>query len=271
MAKGGFFDYDKFGPGVKKDGPQKKTIFVILEIWLRNFWKLITVNFIYCFLKLLIIPSGLADAGMTNVARNLARDKHSFGISDFYDTIKKNWKQALPAGIINIFITALLGFAIYFYCYGKDVWSIIGFGFSTALFVVFTFMKYHVWLIVITFKLKLSQIYKNSFLFVFVNLKSNFIISIVTILLYGAVATLLLIPYYIAWIFAFLIAVLVLPGLVNIIKQYLIFPKVKKMMIDPYYEEHPGEDLEARRGLGLEVEEENSALFDDEAANKKPE
>ncbi len=269
MGLGGFFNYDKPGPGVAKDGPKKKGFFIILEIWFRNFWKLITVNFIYCLMKLLLIPSGLADAGMTNVARNLARDKHSFGISDFYETIRKNWKQALPAGIINTLVTVALAFAIYFYCFGKDIWSIIGFGFSVALFIVFTFMKYHIWLILITFKLRLSQIYKNSFLFVFVNIKNNIIIGLVALLLYAGVVALLFIPYYFVWLIALLLAVLVLPGFINILTQMLIFPKVKEMMIDPYYEDHPGEDVELRRGLGLEIEEEENALFDDNAANKK--
>ena len=57
MGFGGFFKYDRPGPGIKKDGPQKKTIFVIFEIWFRNFWKLIKVSLVYSALKILIIPS----------------------------------------------------------------------------------------------------------------------------------------------------------------------------------------------------------------------
>lgn len=263
MGFGGFFNYDKPGPGIKKDGPRKKTFFVFLETWFRNLWKLTKVSFVYSLLSLLVIPSGLASAGMTNVARNLARDKHSFGLSDFFETIKKNWKQALPAGIINAVINFLIGFSIYFYFFGDDIWSIIGFGFSVALFIVFTFMKYHIWLLIITFKLPLKKVYKNCFLFVFVNIKSNIIIGLTQLLLTAGVIAMFFIPYYIAWVVAILIAVCIIPGFINLLTQMLIFPKVKALMIDPYYEEHPGEDVELRRNLGLEVEEEEDSVFDD--------
>ncbi len=268
MGAGGFFNYEKPGPGIKKDGPQKKGFFVFFEIWFRNFWKLITVNFMYSIFKVLIIPAGFAEAGMTNVARNLARDKHSFGVSDFYETIKKNWKQALPAGIINTVITLLLGFAIYFYIFGKDLLSILGFGFSVALFITFTFMKYHVWLMIITFKdLTLKNIYKNSFLFVFLNFKVNFLIGITELAITIGLILLFAVPYYIVWTISLFLAVFIVPGFINLMRQTLIFPKVKKYMIDPYYEEHPGEDIEQRRNLGLEIEDEEKSVFEDNTTN----
>lgn len=266
MGFGGFFNYEKPGPGIKKDAPKKKTFFVFLEIWFRNFWKLCKVSFVYSVFSLLFIPCGLGQAGMTNVARNLARDKHSFGLSDFFSTIKKNWKQALPAGIINAVVTLLLGYAIYFYCTGNDVWSIVGFGFCVALFVVFSFMKYHIWLLLITFKLPLKTIYKNSFLFVFVNIKNNIIIGLVNILLIAVVVALFLIPYYFVWVVSILIGICVIPGFISLLTQMLIFPNVKKLMIDPYYEEHPGEDVELRRDLGLEIDGEEESVFEDNNA-----
>ena len=115
MGFGGFFNYDKPGPGIKKGGPRKKSFFVVLETWFRNLWKLTSVSFVYSLMTLLVLPSGLAAVGMTNVARNLARDKHSFGLSDFFDTIKKNWKQALGAGIINTLVYAIIIFDLWIY------------------------------------------------------------------------------------------------------------------------------------------------------------
>ena len=37
--------------------------------------------------------------------------------------------------------------------------------------------------------------------------------------------------------------------------QFCAFPAIKKYIIDPYYLEHPEEDIEKRRDLGIEVEE----------------
>ena len=45
-----------------------------------------------------------------------------------------------------------------------------------------------------------------------------------------------------------------LPGFTFLMIQYFTFPAIKKFIIDPYYAEHPDEDLEKRRSLGIEIE-----------------
>lgn len=264
MGLGGFFNYEKPGPGVSKDAPKKKMFFSFLEVWFRNFWKLCLVSLIYSLIGLFLIPCGLAEAGMANVCRNLARDKHSFGLSDFFTTIKKNWKQALPVGLINLIITAALGYALYFYSVNGGILSVLAFGICFVCFMVFTFMKYHIWLILITFKLPVKKIYKNCFLFAFVNLKYNIIIGVMSLLITGGLIAAILLTYYpIIWVVSILVMIAVMPGFINLFMQFCIFPKVKTLMIDPYYAEHKGEDVELRRGLGLEVEEEDENVFDD--------
>ena len=84
----GFFNYEKEGPGIDKNAPQKHGFIVFFETFFRNFWKFIPINLVYCFVSLPIITNGFAKVGITHVARNTARDKHSFGLSDFFDTIK---------------------------------------------------------------------------------------------------------------------------------------------------------------------------------------
>lgn len=264
MGVGGFFNYEKPGPGVSKDAPKKKLFFAFLEVWFRNFWKLSLVSLVYSLMGLFLIPCGLAEAGMANVCRNLARDKHSFGLSDFFATIKKNWKQALPVGLINLIITALLAFALYFYSVNGGIISILAFGVCFVCFTVFTFMKYHIWLILITFKLPAKNIYKNCFLFAFVNLKYNILIAVISIALTAGLTALFFTYYPILWVLSIVIMIAVMPGFVNLFTQFCIFPKVKTLMIDPYYAEHKGEDVSLRRGLGLEIEEEDDEnVFDD--------
>ena len=100
----GLFNYEKEGPGISKNAPKKKGFIVFFETFFRNFWKFIVINLVYGLISLPVLTNGLASAGLTNVTRNIARDKHSFGVSDLWDTVKKNWKQALPAGIIKLVI-----------------------------------------------------------------------------------------------------------------------------------------------------------------------
>ena len=120
---------------------QKTTFFRFFELWFRNFWMLLPINFVYCVIGVLLIPLGLAQAGMTHVARNLARDRHSFGISDFFDTIKANWKQSLIVGIINLLINILLCFGLIFYYNSEGLLADIALGFLLICFVIFSFMR----------------------------------------------------------------------------------------------------------------------------------
>lgn len=248
----GLFDYEKEGPGVSKDAPQKKGFIRFFELYFKNFWKL-TVNGIwYLLLTLPVVTSGLAAAGFTNVTRNMAVDRHSFGTSDFFDTIKKNFKQALPAGIINALIIGFLCYDIYFfYANAAGYYKIAGIAVCITALLFFCAMRYYIWIMLITFKLKLWSIYKNSFKFAFVGLKRNLLIFIA-----------LLPMYALCWFlgstgtgitqFAFFIVILfVLPGYRFFAIQYNVFGVIKKHMIDPYYAEHPNDDIELRRSLGL--------------------
>ena len=160
----GLFNYEKEGPGISKNAPKKKAFFIFFETFFRNFWKFITINLVYCLMCVPVVTNGLAAVGLTNVTRNTARDKHSFGLSDFFETIKKNWKQALPAGIINILIYFLLGYDIfYFSSLESDMFSAIGTGILLSMLFVFTIMNFYIWTLMITFNYSLKQIYKNSF------------------------------------------------------------------------------------------------------------
>lgn len=256
----GLFNYEKEGPGIEKDAPKKKGFVVFFETFFRNFWKFITINLVYVLLSVPMVTTGLTSCGLTHVARNTARDKHSFGLSDFFETIKKNWKQSLVAGILNIIITVLLFWITNFY-YGQydetgNFVHLVGLGLSLSLTLIFIFMKFYLWTLVITFNLTLKQIYKNSFKFVFINFKGNLLCGICLLAVYAFyIAIILVVPYFIVWTIAALLAVCTLPAFRFLLIQYFVFPSIKKHMIDPYYEEHPDDDIELRRNLGLDVEE----------------
>ena len=257
----GFSRYNKEGPGIEKNAPKKRTFVVFFETFFRNFWKFAPISGMYILLTIPVITSGLAAVGMTNVARNTARDKHSFGLSDFFDTIKKNWKQALPAGIINTLIYGILLFDIMFFYRSEDVVSSAGLGIIICMLFIFTVMNYYMWTLIITFKFTLKQIYKNSFKFVFINFKNNLICFIAQGLAIGVyIGILLLFLRYFALtltleIFMFIFT---FPSFKFLMDQFCAFPAIRKHIIDPYYEEHPDADIEKRRDLGVLEEEDES-------------
>lgn len=261
----GLFNYEKEGPGISKDAPKKKPFFAFFDIFFRNFWKFISINAVYCLCCIPVVTAGLANVGITNVTRNIARDKHSFGLSDFFETIKKNWKQGLIAGIINILISVVNAFAVYFYFFHRSSSKIGGItdvlGLAVCLFIAFVFavMQYYLWTMIITFNLPLKKIYINSFKFVFINIKGNFVCFFSILLSYalfiGVLVLIGLANLPLAIVIVSMLAIIILPCLRFLIIQFCTFPAIRKYMIDPYYEEHPDDDIELRRNLGLEIKE----------------
>lgn len=261
----GFLDFTKEGPGIKKDGPKKKKFFVFFETFFRNFWRFITINLVYVLLSLPIITIGMTNAGLTNITRNIARDKHSFGLSDFFETIKKNLKQSIAVGIINTIITAIIGFALYTYFNSyinpetKNFFNLAGFAVSMLMAVVFLIMQFYLYTLMITFDFSTKTLYKNSFKFVFVNLWRNLLCGIVLLFVYFLYATVFVISNgSIRVLFVEVVAAaLTLPAFRFLLIQFFTFGSIKKYIIDPYYKEHPEEDIEKRRNLGLEIPEED--------------
>ena len=253
----GLFNYEKEGPGISKNAPKKKTFIVFFETFFRNFWKFININLVYSIVSLPIVTNGLAAAGITNVTRNIARDKHSFGLSDFFETTKKNWKQALPVGIINTVIYLLLGYAAFFYFNSEGTMATVGLAVIFCMTFIFTVMQFYIWTLMITFDFKLKQIYKNSFKFVFINMKMNLLCFFSIALIYAVnIAILFLFKSYFFPVLSIelFLYIILFPSFRYLLVQYCVFPSVKKYIIDPYYKEHPDEDIEKRRNLGIEVE-----------------
>ena len=271
----GLFNYEKEGPGISKNAPKKKTFVVFFETFFRNFWKFMPINLIFGLLSLPILTNGFANAGITNVTRNIARDKHSFGLSDYFDTIKKNWKQALGAGIINTLVYIVLIFDIWFFygVKGKTA-STVGLGITFSLIFIFTLMNYFIWTLMITFKFSMKQIYKNSFKFVFINIKNNLIVFLTLIFvnaIYIGIA--LLLKNYLLFVITIelIIYLLTYPSFKFLLVQFCVFPSIKKYIIDPYYEEHPDEDIDKRRDLGIEVDEPKPVKAEGEEADGEEE
>lgn len=272
----GLFNYSKEGPGVAKDGPQKRPVVVFFEILGRKIWQLTLAGLMWAVINLPILTRGLADAGLTFITRNFSREKHAFLREDFFESIQKNWKVALPIGIINTLITGTLFYNMFYYVsatmpglFGMDAsvqpitlstWDYVILAVTFAVYVTFTWMKYYIPFLMITFKLSLKQIYKNAFLFAGANLPANLLISAVLIVLYALLGGVVLLTAstelnYFTLTIVLVLLVSVVPGLRSLLIQFCIFPSIKKLMIDPYYEANPDADKQARRDLNLEVEE----------------
>ena len=277
----GLFNYAKEGPGVEKNAPKKRPFFAFMDVYGRKFWNLAVAGLLYSLVSVPVVTHGWAEAGLTRITRSYSREKHAFLKEDFFESIKKNRRDSLIIGIINLIVTAILiynlvalipvmipGLYLFFgwtmeqlpAARDLTVLETIVLVLTLAGYVTFTWMKYYIPFLMITFKLSKKQIYKNAFLFAGANMKVNLMISAILIAVYGVLGALVLFTANTAFNYLVLSVVLVLcvsivPAFRSFLIQYSIFPAIKKLIIDPYYEANPNADKQARLDLNLDVEE----------------
>ncbi len=244
---GGMFDPTREGPGVSKDGPQKKRFFLFFEIYFRKFTKILLLNIIYVLLCIPIITIGPATAAMTYCMRNFAREDHA-DISDFFEQFKKNFWQALGVSIIQgiCAVAIIFGLVFYYSLMAHDnVFGFFGFCFALMGAVLFLFMSYYIYMLIVTFEQNLRQLIKNSFLFAFLGLGRNIITTIILTLIYGWFVIYGVLPTVMplfdpdfpasldAVSLALSMYLLFLPSLSSLIVNFNIYPCVKKFMLEP--------------------------------------
>lgn len=244
----GLFDFTKEGPGVSKDGQkQKRRFFLFFEIYFRKLSKMILLNLLYVITCIPIVTIGPATAGLTYCMRNFAREDHA-DASDFFDQFKKNFWKSLFSWLFFTVGFGIIIFGIIFYdglAKQNNILGFFGLTFSILAAVIFLFMSYYVYMIIVTFKVTFRQLLKNSFIFSFVGLGKNLIVTFFLAIIYGWFAIYFFIPVF-APLFdanapasissaslALALYLFFIPSLTSFIVNFTIYPCVKKFMIDP--------------------------------------
>ncbi len=268
----GFGNYSKPGPGIGKDEPQKHSFFVFFDIFIRKFWKLIEINLLFCIccipffipfvLTVMYLPSnavlyyislipliGIAVniSGLTYILRNFTRQEHAFLWMDFKDTVKKNWRQSLIVGAVDFVVIFLLVFSIRFYYanLATNGFFVIPFALCILFTIIITFMHYYIFVMLITFDLKIKQIFKNAFIFSFAGVGHNILITLF--------CGIIILIAYSFWPVSFLFIPFITISLIGFIIVFNVWPTIKKFMIP----ELPDE----------EVTKENAPIFEDTGKN----
>lgn len=184
---------------------------------------------------------GLVNAGTAYILRNIAKGDSVFVFSDFWYAIKRNWKQALPFGIFDGLVHCILIFNIYNSISSANfIYSLI-FWVTIVIFVLYFFMRCYIYVQMVTFRLSIFKILKNSLIFALVGLKRN---------LMALLGALVFILFEILFLFSS--GVVLLPLAIALplaimfsscayMKVFASYFKIKELIIDPYYAEHPDE------------------------------
>lgn len=202
-----------------------------------------TTYVFYVLAALTLFTFGVVNVGSAYILRNIAKGEPVFLWSDFWYAVKRNWKQALPFGIIDAGINLLLIWNIYTMFIGSNgnYFSNTMFWCNIVLFVLYFVMRYYIYIQMVTFKLTVFKILKNSMIFSLLGFKRNLIallgilagLFIEIICIFGAGGILL--PFGIALPFIILLSSFAY------MKVFAAYFKIKEVMIDPYLAEHPEE------------------------------
>ena len=183
---------------------------------------------------------GYANAGLAYVTRSMMRGDPVFVWQDFRHVIRKNKRQGMILGVLDALFIFLLIYDFLFFNVqaGQYLYGVLYFV-SIFLIVVYAVMRFYMYLQLITFDLSIYKILKNSFIFVFLGLKRN-VVGILLVLLMAGLN-------YVLFRGVFMPVAIVLPfvltaACIGYTATYTAYPKIKEIMIDPYYQSDTSEE-----------------------------
>ena len=184
---------------------------------------------------LLIITFGWQNAGATYVLRGLYRGDPVFVFSDFFYGIKKNFKQSFFMGIIDALVIAVLAIDFVFFSRRGGTFSLdLMYFVIFALVIIYVVMRFYIYLMLITFDLKVSKILKNALIFTVLGIKRNFLALLGTTIIVAINVALIILFLPSGFSLPLILPFVYLVGTVSFITTYAAFPVIDKYMIAPY-------------------------------------
>ncbi len=258
------FDYESAGAGIPKNAPKKKRIAVFFDIFFGKFWKLLGLNAIYMLFCLPIVTIGPATAGVTKVLRNFSQQRPVFLWGDFIESFRKNMKQALAMGFIDIFMFISVGLACYIYplfakTYQNNMWY-VPFIISLAVGITVFIMSGYAYLMIVTTNLSFKNILKNSFYLTCVCAKQS-----LTTFLICAIISFVGVFLFITNDYAKFCVIFAPATIIGLIVCFNFYPIIQKFVINPYYEQRGEESPEYDY-----LKPSEDAIFTDMGGKEKP-
>ncbi len=198
------------------------------------------ISLIILFVSIFI--TGPSTAGFVFVLRNLQRREHTWIFSDFWSQFKKNYWQGVCVGLIDMIAYLALYIAFGFYMFvmpidmpqmGSLMPNIAG-GIIVAITLVFTWAHFYLYTMMVTFELKIKDLYKNALIFSLGKMPLNlFITAIIAILSVGALYLFAFSPEILAIVMG-LIGI----SLIGFIIVFSSYPTIDKLMLKRAEEQH---------------------------------
>ena len=267
-------NYDKPGTGVRKDEEKKKGAALYWELFSRKWRSYIVLNLLYAatcipaYIFYFLMAAGLMPgeptmqtmamsamiavfmvvffagspfkSGFIYVIRNFVREEHAWTVQDFFGKTKENLGQSIIAFVIDLVASTAFMFAIRFYAeMANDAkWITVFLCIVIVVMVMYAIMQSFIWSMMVTFKLKIASIYKNSYLLSMATIPVNIISLAIRVFATGLI--------FFANYFAYAIVIAVFFAAQTLLEQMLAFPTIEKFMMvksDEDEKEEPSEEV----------------------------
>lgn len=182
----------------------------------------------------LLLTLGWQSAGSFYVLRGLVRGDAVFVFSDYFYAIKRNFKQAFLFGLFDSFLIITLVFDLLYYSGTVGTfWLDLMFWALTALAFLYIVMRPYIYMMLITFDMKLRKMLKNALIFSVLGIKRNLMALLGVVLLVG-IHALLIVLFMPRVIITVIVPVLYLMAAIGFITAYAVYPVIDRYMIAPY-------------------------------------
>jgi len=201
-----------------------------------------TATYIFLGLTLLVfLTFGLVNLSTFYVMRNIVKGDPSMVVHDIKYAISRNWKQGLILGVLDLTFILVIAYdlLIFHLSSANSLYSFM-FGVMIIVAMLYSMMRYYMYIMLTTFDLSLWKIIKNAFIFSLIGFKRNLVAFLASVAVWFLDYLLLTVVFPVG----ILLPVMFLVSLTGFMGVYAAYPKVKEIMIDPYY---VSDDVGARR------------------------
>jgi uncharacterized membrane protein YesL len=187
-----------------------------------------------------VITWGWQNVGATYNLRSLVRGDSCFLLSDYFYAIRRNLKQGLLFGLLDVLILVVLVIDFfYFYTLADIFWFGVCYILFIVLIVTYSIMRFYIYHMMITFDLSIKKILKNALIFVPLGFKRNLIGFLGIITVSGINAALILPSLKVGFALPLILPLFYLPALAGFIAAYAAWPNIQRHMIDAFDNAEP--------------------------------
>ncbi len=193
----------------------------------------IAIRVVISFLVTVFWGMGPFTAGYTYIQRNYAREEHAWMLSDFFGKTKQNFGQAFLVWITDLVFFSVTAIALIFYSQQAGAIRYMSYV-MVSVMLVYTLMHFYIYPCMVTFKLSLKDLFKNSLIFALLEGPKNLLIALVLLAIHIGV------PYIaiafawpvLSWVVFIILEFVILVALSGFIVNFWVYPTIEKYIIE---------------------------------------